>query len=96
MTPDRMRALASTYRDALLENVLPFWLSHAVDREHGGFITALDRNGRILDTDKGMWPLWEEDLIPVMGATTLSNPRFWASRSFSATTWVTSKKRPGY
>ncbi len=47
--------LIGTYRDGLLEDVLPFWLKHGVDREHGGFITSLDRDGSIVDTDKGTW-----------------------------------------
>ena len=47
--------LIRTYRSGLLEDVLPFWMKHAVDREHGGFITALDRDGSIVDTDKGTW-----------------------------------------
>lgn len=49
------QALISTYRDGLLLDTLPFWTEHAVDREFGGFITALDRDGSALDTDKGMW-----------------------------------------
>lgn len=34
---------------ALTENLLPFWANHAVDREYGGFLTRLDRQGRLLD-----------------------------------------------
>ena len=48
-------SLAKLYRDALLDDVIPFWLRHGMDREHGGIITALDRDGSILDTDKGVW-----------------------------------------
>ena len=47
--------LLPIYRDGLLNNILPFWTTHSVDREHGGFIVALNRDGSILDTDKGMW-----------------------------------------
>lgn len=43
------------YRDTLLHDVMPFWLRHAMDAEHGGIITALDRDGSILDTDKSLW-----------------------------------------
>jgi len=35
--------------------VIPFWMKHGVDRVHGGFITSLDRDGAILDTDKSVW-----------------------------------------
>ena len=47
--------LTDTYRDGLLHDVLPFWTRHAVDRECGGFLTALDRDGTVVDTDKGVW-----------------------------------------
>ena len=48
-------ALADFYRDTLLNDVVPFWLRHGIDREHGGFITSLDRDGTIIDTDKSIW-----------------------------------------
>ncbi len=47
--------LASFYRDTLLGDVIPFWLRHGLDREHGGFLTALDRDGTVIDTDKSIW-----------------------------------------
>ena len=43
------------YQNQLYENVLPFWLNHSVDREHGGFLFSLDHDGTVLDTDKAMW-----------------------------------------
>jgi N-acylglucosamine 2-epimerase len=39
----------------LLDDVIPFWLRHGLDHEHGGIITSLDRDGSILDTDKSVW-----------------------------------------
>ena len=47
--------LSKTYRDTLLTDVIPFWLKHGMDRKHGGIITALDRDGAVLDTDKSVW-----------------------------------------
>ncbi len=47
--------LAAVYRDTLLDDVIPFWSRHGVDRRHGGFLTALDRDGTLLDTDKSVW-----------------------------------------
>lgn len=43
------------YRSGLLDDVLPFWLKHAVDHEFGGFMFMLDRDGSVMDTDKGVW-----------------------------------------
>jgi N-acylglucosamine 2-epimerase len=48
-------ALGAFYRRALIEDVAPFWLRHGLDREHGGILTCLDRDGSILDTDKSVW-----------------------------------------
>lgn len=45
----------SRYRRDLTESVIPFWLRHSLDREHGGYFTCLDRDGAIYDTKKYMW-----------------------------------------
>ncbi len=55
MDTQRTDELIRVYRDGLLEDVLPFWIEHAVDRQHGGFTIACDRDGSLLDTDKGIW-----------------------------------------
>jgi len=47
--------LAAYYRDALLEDVLPFWSRHSADAECGGYFTCLDRDGSVFDTDKFVW-----------------------------------------
>jgi N-acylglucosamine 2-epimerase len=47
--------LLAVYRDGLLHDTLPFWLKHAVDHEHGGYMTSLARDGSLLDSDKGVW-----------------------------------------
>ncbi|HWB92791.1 MAG TPA: AGE family epimerase/isomerase, partial [Puia sp.] len=52
MTP---AAYASLYRDNLLEDVIPFWMRHSVDREQGGYFTCLDTEGKVYDTDKFTW-----------------------------------------
>jgi len=55
MQPHEIDRLIAVYRDGLLEDTLPFWIEHSVDREHGGFMFCLDRDGTVIDTDKGMW-----------------------------------------
>jgi N-acylglucosamine 2-epimerase len=51
----RFSGLEQQYRNALLNDVLPFWGNHSVDREHGGFFTCLERDGAVFDTDKFLW-----------------------------------------
>jgi N-acylglucosamine 2-epimerase len=48
-------ALRRFYADTLRDDVMPFWLRHGLDRENGGMLTALDRDGSVLDTDKSIW-----------------------------------------
>ena len=47
--------LAEKYREELLQNIIPFWEKHSIDRENGGFFTCLDRVGKVYDTDKFVW-----------------------------------------
>jgi N-acylglucosamine 2-epimerase len=51
-------ATAERYRNELTESAVPFWESHCVDSEHGGYFTMLDRDGTVYDTTKYMWMQW--------------------------------------
>ena len=55
MQLERLQQLRDIYRDGLLNDTLPFWLPRAIDREYGGYLTSLDRDGTILNTDKAVW-----------------------------------------
>ncbi|MCP4785268.1 MAG: N-acylglucosamine 2-epimerase [Fuerstiella sp.] len=55
MDAARRDKLIATYRNGLLNDTLPFWIKHCVDRQHGGFMLSLDRDGTVIDTDKGVW-----------------------------------------
>lgn len=55
MDASHIDKLITTYRDGLLNDTLPFWTNHCVDHEQGGFMMALNRDGSVVDTDKGVW-----------------------------------------
>lgn len=55
MESAQFEAYAKLYRKNLLEDVIPFWESHSVDWECGGYFTCLDREGQVYDTDKFIW-----------------------------------------
>jgi N-acylglucosamine 2-epimerase len=46
---------AARYRAELLGSVIPFWLRHSLDPEHGGYFTCLTREGAIYDPRKYLW-----------------------------------------
>ncbi len=55
MDVEYQKRLLDVYRDGLLNDTLPFWFPRCVDEDHGGFLLARDRDGSLLDDDKGMW-----------------------------------------
>ncbi len=52
---DNIDQLISTYREGLLNDIIPFWMTHSIDTEYGGYLTSLDRDGTVVDTDKSVW-----------------------------------------
>jgi N-acylglucosamine 2-epimerase len=50
-----LKDLARRYERELLDNILPFWMRHSPDREHGGYFTCLDRDGSVYDSRKYVW-----------------------------------------
>lgn len=52
---ERADSLREIYRAALLDDVIPWWMEHSLDREYGGYYSLLERDGRTWSTDKYMW-----------------------------------------
>jgi N-acylglucosamine 2-epimerase len=46
---------AQRYRSELLDRVIPFWLRHSLDQQHGGYFTCLTREGSVYDSRKYVW-----------------------------------------
>ena len=52
------RAMSDLYRRTLLEDVVPFWMTHAVGEESGAIYNCLDDAGNVLSKDRYLWALW--------------------------------------
>ena len=52
---NKLKEWESIYYRELINSVIPFWQTHSVDWNYGGFTDFLDRQGRLLSTDKGGW-----------------------------------------
>ncbi len=46
---------AAHYRTLLLDNIVPFWLSHGIDETRGGILTCLRDDGSVISQDKYLW-----------------------------------------
>lgn len=46
---------AEAYRKELTEDIFPFWIRNGIDRQHGGYFTCLDREGKLYDSTKSVW-----------------------------------------
>ena len=55
MNMEQEQQLLTTYRDGLFNDTVPFWFPRSVDRQHGGFLHCLDRDGSLNDSDKSVW-----------------------------------------
>ncbi len=55
MDKSQLKSIAERYRKNLVESVIPFWLEHSADSEHGGYLHHLDRDGTVFDDRKMMW-----------------------------------------
>ncbi|GIZ15388.1 AGE family epimerase/isomerase [Capnocytophaga catalasegens] len=54
-TKEYLQSWATSYKNDLTENILPFWLQNGLDKKHGGVYTCLDRKGSLMDTTKSVW-----------------------------------------
>lgn len=53
--PQNFGEHAVLYKKTLLEDVIPFWEKHSIDKKDGGYLTCLTREGKVFDTDKFIW-----------------------------------------
>lgn len=52
---EQLVSLKTFYYKTLHNNIIPFWLENGLDKDHGGILTCLDRDGSIVDDDKSVW-----------------------------------------
>ncbi|MFW6155987.1 MAG: AGE family epimerase/isomerase [Armatimonadota bacterium] len=50
-----LAGLRDFYREQLLDDIIPWWMEHAIDREHGGILTFIEDDGSVASTDRYMW-----------------------------------------
>ena len=52
---DHVDSLREQYREALFDDVIPWWMRHSLDSEHGGYYSQIELRGQPYSTDKFVW-----------------------------------------
>ena len=52
---DYIHSWAESYKEDLVNNIMPFWMKNGMDKKNGGLYTCLDRDGSLIDTTKSVW-----------------------------------------
>jgi N-acylglucosamine 2-epimerase len=60
MKKEHIKELSDFFYKNLTENTIPFWAGCSPDREYGGFLSLVDRDGSMLGGDKYMWIVGRE------------------------------------
>lgn len=50
-----LKEWSDSYRNDLVNNIMPFWIKNGLDKVYGGIYTCLNRDGSIIDTTKSVW-----------------------------------------
>ena len=54
-TTEYLSQWANSYKNDVINNIMPFWIKNGLDKKNGGVYTCLDRNGDLMDTTKSVW-----------------------------------------
>lgn len=87
-TPENLNSLRYQYHDELVRDVLEFWLPDSVDQTYGGYITARDRDGSLLDTDKSVWQQGRFAWLLAKLYTTVDQNDEWLKASLSGISFL--------
>ena len=76
--PDRGKQdVIPDLREHLLTRVLPFWAQHSIDRDHGGFITHLSREGAVTDASAKFLVMQTRMIYSFATGCALGGPKLW-------------------
>lgn len=69
--------LLQQYRDALLDDILPWWQRHSIDEEHGAYFSFLDRQGERTSGHKFTWAIARQAWIFSYLCNTIEQREEW-------------------
>ena len=79
---------AASYKDDIMNDIMPFWMKHGLDRKHGGVYTCIDRDGSIIDTTKSVWFQGRFGFIAAFAYNNIEKNPEWLSASKSCIDFI--------
>ena len=79
---------AKTYRDDLINNIMPFWIRNGLDTVNGGVYTCVDRDGTVIDTTKSVWFQGRFGFIAAFAYNNIENNPEWLEASKSCIDFI--------
>ncbi len=81
---------ATSYKDDIMNNIMPFWMKYGLDRKHGGVYTCVNRDGNIIDTTKSVWFQGRFGFIAAFAYNNIEKNPEWLSASKSCIDFIES------
>lgn len=89
-THDYLKMWAESYKDDMVNNIMPFWMKHGLDRKHGGVYTCVDRDGTLIDTTKSVWFQGRFGFIAAFAYNNIEKNPEWLAASKSCLDFIES------
>jgi N-acylglucosamine 2-epimerase len=83
-----IKECAASYKKDLEEDIMPFWLNHGLDKEHGGVYTCLNRDGSIIDTTKSVWFQGRFGFVSAFAYNNVEHRQEWLDASKSCIDFI--------
>ena len=85
---DYLTRCRDRYLDEFVNNVMPFWMDHGLDRVNGGIYTCLDRDGSLMDTTKSVWFQGRFGFIAAYAYNNVKKDEKWLEASKSCVDFI--------
>lgn len=89
-TYNYLKMWAESYKDDMVNNIMPFWMKHGLDRKHGGVYTCVDRDGTLMDTTKSVWFQGRFGFIAAFAYNNIEKNPEWLAASKSCLDFIES------
>lgn len=87
-TTEYLSHWASSYKEDVTHNILPFWIKNGLDRKNGGVYTCLNRDGSLMDTTKSVWFQGRFGFIAAYAYNNIEQNQEWLAASKSCIDFI--------